>query len=94
MKLRITKSTGNVFADLGFDREEAESLQLRSALMAELKKHLREQNLTNADTARLLRITPARVSALINGKFEEFRIDMLVTLAIRAGLRVEMRVAA
>jgi hypothetical protein len=31
MKLKITPSTGNVFRDLGFRREEAEHLLARSA---------------------------------------------------------------
>lgn len=93
--MKMTKSSGNVFRDLGFDAEEAETLQLRSALMAQLKRFLREQNVTkNVEVAKLLRISPARASALLNGKFDEFRIDMLVTLAARAGLHIELRIAA
>jgi len=94
MKLKITRSSGNVFSDLGFPREEAEQLRLRSELMFELRNYLREQNLSNAETAKLLKLTPSRTSALMRGKFEDFRIDMLVALAIRAGMRVEMKVAA
>ena len=95
MVMKMTKSSGNVFRDLGFDAEESETLQLRSALMAELKRFLREQNVTRTvEVAKLLRISPARASALLNGKFDEFRIDMLVTLAARAGLRIELRIAA
>lgn len=94
MKLKVARSSGNVFSDLGFPREEAEQLRLRSELMFELCRHLREQNLSNAEAARLLRVTPARASALMRGKFEDFRIDMLVALAIRAGLQIEMKIAA
>lgn len=37
-KEKITKSSGNVFIDLGFPPEEAEILALRSSLMCELER--------------------------------------------------------
>ncbi|MDD2721075.1 MAG: XRE family transcriptional regulator [Gallionella sp.] len=36
----------------------------------------------------------SRVSDLIRGKFEKFSLDMLITLATRAGKKVELRLAA
>ena len=32
-KLKITRGSGNVFADIGFDKDEAENLKLRAELM-------------------------------------------------------------
>jgi predicted XRE-type DNA-binding protein len=40
------KSSGNVFADLGFDAEEAANLKLRSQLMIAADKALIEKKLT------------------------------------------------
>ena len=37
MKERITKSSGNVFIDLGFPKEEATVLAMRAELMARLR---------------------------------------------------------
>ena len=38
MKEKITRSSGNVFQDLGFPSEEAEYLKIRSTLMIHLRK--------------------------------------------------------
>jgi predicted XRE-type DNA-binding protein len=37
MKVKVTPSTGNVFRDLGFRREEAEHLRVRADLMIEVQ---------------------------------------------------------
>jgi predicted XRE-type DNA-binding protein len=39
----VQKSSGNVFADLGFDQDEAEHLRIRSALMATLRQVLQDR---------------------------------------------------
>lgn len=36
-RVQVRKSSGNVFADLGFDQDEAGHLRIRSALMATLR---------------------------------------------------------
>jgi predicted XRE-type DNA-binding protein len=38
MKLKVTPSTGNVFRDLGFRREEAEHLLVLADLMIQVQK--------------------------------------------------------
>ena len=38
MKLKVTRSTGNVFRDLGFSPEDAEHLKVRSNLMIHLQQ--------------------------------------------------------
>jgi len=45
MAKKITPSTGNVFEDLGFPKEEAENLRVRSALMATIRAILEEEGL-------------------------------------------------
>lgn len=36
----------------------------------------------------------SRVSDLMRGKFEKFSLDMLITLATRAGKKVKLKLAA
>ena len=90
-RAKITKSGGNVFADLGFDRDEAEHLRIRSALMATLRQMLRDRKLTQAKAAELFEVSQPRVSDLVRGKIDLFSIDMLVDMLARAGVRVEIR---
>jgi predicted XRE-type DNA-binding protein len=44
--------------------------------------------------AKRLGATQPRVSRLIRGRWEDFSLDMLLTLAARAGLKPEVRLAA
>jgi predicted XRE-type DNA-binding protein len=87
------KSSGNVFADLGFDVAEAANLKLRSQLMIEVDKALIEQKLTQQAAAKALGISQPRVSDLLRGKAEKFTIDSLVNILTRLGHEVTLRIA-
>jgi predicted XRE-type DNA-binding protein len=92
MMVKVTRSSGNVFEDLGFDSAEAENLKLRAQLMQELEKLIHAERLTQNDAAELLNIHQSRVSDLVRGKIDRFSIDTLVKLLARAGRQVEMKV--
>lgn len=87
MSKKITRSSGNVFIDLGFPPEEAAVLVMRADLMASLRSLISERGWTQQEAARKLDIGQSRVSDLVRGKWEKFSLDMLVTLAARAGQR-------
>ena len=93
-KFKVTESSGNVFIDLGFSPEEATILAMRSQLMGELRIKIRDEEWTQAEAAKILGISQSRVSDLIRGKWDKFSLDMLITLATRAGKKVELKVAA
>ena len=80
--------------DLGFPPEEAAILAMRSELMCRLEILIRDKQWTQAEAAQVLGISQSRVSDLIRGKFEKFSLDMLITLATRAGKKVELKMAA
>ena len=93
-KLKITESCGNVFLDLDFPPDEAAILAMRSELMCKLEILIRDKQWTQAEAAQVLGISQSRVSDLIRGKFEKFSLDMLITLATRAGKKIELKLAA
>lgn len=93
-EIEITESCGNVFLDLGFPPDEAALLALRAELMAELRLLIRDQGWTQVEAAQRLGISQSRVSDLVRGKWDKFSLDMLITLAVRAGKRVELRLVA
>lgn len=92
--ITITESSGNVFLDLGFPPADAEVMKLRTEVMIRLEQHLRAQGWTQAEAARRLGVTQPRISRLLKGKWEDFSLDMLLTLAARAGLHPSLRLAA
>lgn len=89
MAVKIRRSTGNVFEDLGFAPEEAENLRLRADLMIELTKLIKDRELTQAQAAKLFRVSQPRVSDLVRGKLQRFSIDTLITMLGHAGVRVQ-----
>ena len=88
MKLKVTRSTGNVFRDLRFSPEEAEHLKVRSNLMIHLQKAIATPGLKQAEAATLLGVTQPRVSELMRGRIDMFSIDTLIDLLARLGIRV------
>jgi len=91
--MAAVKSCGNVFADLGFDEQEAANLKLRSQLMIKVEKDLMKKKLTQQAAAELLGISQPRVSDLKRGKVDKFTIDALVNFLTRLGHDVSVRVA-
>ena len=90
MDVKITPSSGNVFADLGFSEEEAEHLRLRSTLMIEIRKLIEERDLTQAEAAKLFGVTQPRISNLVRGRIDLFSLDTLVGMLARAGVHVDI----
>lgn len=94
MSNNILDSSGNVFKDLGFAPEEAAILQMRADLMSGLRKFIKAKKLTQAKAAEILGVSQSRVSDLTRGKWEKFSLEMLITLATKAGMRVSLKTAA
>src|SRR5262245_54837350 len=90
MKARKTRSTGNVFSDLGFPKAQAENLKLRSDLLIDLQQAITKRRLKQAEVAKILGITQPRVSDLMRGRLELFSIDTLVNLLGRLGIEVKL----
>ena len=93
MSIKIERSTGNVFRDVGFGPKEAESLRLRAELMVEVTRLIEARKLTQRAAAKLLGVTQPRISDLIRGKIDLFSIDTLVNMLARSGMRVQLRIS-
>lgn len=83
----IIESSGNVFVDLGFDPIDAEIMKLRTEFMLRTRERIKELGLTQVEAAEKLNITEPRVSSLLQGKIDDFSLELLFTLAARSGLK-------
>jgi predicted XRE-type DNA-binding protein len=92
MAVKIQRSTGNVFRDLGFSPERAESLRLRAALMVQIKRLMEARRLTQTAAAEMFGVSQPRMSDLVRGKIDLFSLDTLVDMLGRSGMRVQIRV--
>jgi predicted XRE-type DNA-binding protein len=101
----ITPAGGNVFADLGFDHQEAaalkaesqriiaEKLAIKVAMMAEISKWIKAEKLKQDEAARILGVTRPRVSDVVNNKNQKFTIDALLDMLFKAHLRPQFTIA-
>jgi len=90
MKLKVTRSGGNVFRDLGFPPHEAEHLLVRSDLMIKIQQLIASRGLKQAEVAKILRVTQPRVSDLLRGRIDLFSTDALIDMIARLGVRVRL----
>ncbi|MCP4352595.1 MAG: XRE family transcriptional regulator [Desulfobacterales bacterium] len=87
--MSISKPYYNVFEALEDDPTVADSLRLRSEMMIRLRNHIDQEGLTHEEAARHMDVNPTGINDLVNGKIEQFTIDMLVNMLSRVGIRVE-----
>jgi predicted XRE-type DNA-binding protein len=91
-QVRVTASTGNVFRDVGFRREEAEHLLVRADLMIQVQKIIADRRLKQREAGKILRVSQPRVSDLLRGRIDLFSTDALITMLARFGVRVRLTV--
>ena len=75
-KISIKRGSGNVFADLGFERPEEEAL--KAQLVREIRDIIKRRRLTQAKAAVLLGLKQPDVSALITGRVHKFSFERLL----------------
>ena len=88
--VRVTPSTGNVFRDLGFSKEESEHLLVRADLLIQVQKVIASRGIKQAEAARVLQVTQPRVSDLLRGRIDLFSTDALIDMLARLGVGVRL----
>jgi predicted XRE-type DNA-binding protein len=72
MNESTVNSSGNVFIDLGYSRDEAAILQMRADLMADLRKFIEAKKLTQAEASEIPGFSQSRVPDITGGKWWKF----------------------
>ena len=81
---------GNVFEDLGL--EDSAELTARSDLLSEINQLIRNSGIPQKEIAKILHITPSKVSMLMTGKLSAFSADSLMRYLTLLGCSVEIKV--
>lgn len=89
---KITRGSGDLFADLGFSPAESRNLRLRSQMMTALRNLIEREGLTQADAASRLCVSQPRISDLMRGKISRFSLETLVNMLGDAGMEVDCRI--
>jgi predicted XRE-type DNA-binding protein len=88
----VTKSSGNIFRDLGFSEERSAELILKSSLLQALQETIRGRGWNQSEAATQLGIDQAKVSKLLAGQMAGFSVERLVHFLSLLGQDVEVTV--
>jgi predicted XRE-type DNA-binding protein len=88
--IRIERSSGNVFEDLGLP--DAIELDTKVRLAVAINNLLAARRLTQARAATVLSVKQPKVSALKNFKLEGFSVERLMAFLTALGSDVEIRI--
>ena len=86
--IKITESTGNVFADMGLP--DAEEALAKAEIASSICDILAERKLTQAKAAAMLGVDQPKVSALVRGRLDGFSSDRLFRYLNALGRDVEI----
>lgn len=89
---KVETSSGNVFADLGF--QDAEERLLKAKLATKIALLVEKKGLTQAQTAERTALDQPKVSRLLRGQLSGFSADRLFAILNRLGHSVEVRISA
>jgi predicted XRE-type DNA-binding protein len=89
-RTRATKSSGNVFADLGLPNPEQELL--KAQLTLQIHKIVKARGLTQARAGAILGIKQPHVSALMRNRAGNFSVGRLMEFLTALGQDVEITV--
>src|SRR6476660_3825209 len=89
---KVEASSGNVFADLGF--EDSEERLLKAKLATKIAQLIEKKGWTQAQTAERTALDQPKVSRLLRGQLSGFSADRLFAVLNRLGHSVEVRISA
>ncbi len=86
--VKIERSSGNVFADLGLP--DAETHLLKAELVTRIDRIIRQRGLKQVEAEKLLRLSQPDVSRLMRGDFREYSVERLLRLLTALGRDVDI----
>lgn len=89
-ELKSTKSSGNIFQDLGYHDADEHLLKVKFAIV--INRIIAEKKITQVETAKLLGIDQPKISRLSRGLLTGFSIDKLITFLILLNQDIEVNI--
>lgn len=85
---RIVQGSGNVFADLGLELSPEDAIKIEIA--REITRVINARRYTQADVARLLNTTQARVSEITRGRLTGYSAERLFRFLLSLGVNIDV----
>jgi predicted XRE-type DNA-binding protein len=87
-KIKMTKSSGNIFADLGV--KNAGERLAKAKLALTINQIIAKRKLTQVAAGKILKINQPKISALANGRLAGFSIERLIDFLNKLDQDVEI----
>jgi predicted XRE-type DNA-binding protein len=89
-KIKVTKSSGNVFADLGIPN--ADEHFVKAEIVLGIAARIRAKKMTQAQAAKVMGLSQPDVSKLLRGNFAGYTLDRLFLFlrALGNDIRIEI----
>ena len=88
--VEVQRSSDNVYADLGL--VDADKLRIKTGLVIEIRKAMRQLGLTQQVAAKRMGITQPKVSDMMRGDFSNLSERKLMDCLNRLGYDIEIKV--
>jgi predicted XRE-type DNA-binding protein len=89
-KIKITKSSGNVFADLGVPN--ADEHFVKAEIVLDIAARIKAKKLTQAQAAKIMDLSQPDVSKLLRGNFSGYTLDRLFSFLRALGNDVRIQI--
>ena len=91
--MAVTRGTGNVFLDIGFEAFEAQELAVKSDLIAMIATMIAARGLTQTAAAKLCGTHQTSLSKILSGRLDSVTIDQLTKWIVALGGDVSISVS-
>jgi predicted XRE-type DNA-binding protein len=90
-RIKVEEASSNIFADLGLP--DAEDLLLKSKLVIELHRLIKERRLTQTRAAKLIGVSQPDLSNLLHGRLRGYSAERLMRMltALNQDVEITMR---
>ncbi len=88
--IQVQRGSANVYADLGLP--DADKLKIKTGLVIEIRKAIRNLGLTQQEAAKRMGITQPKVSDMMRGDFANLSERKLMDCLTRLGYDIEISV--
>jgi predicted XRE-type DNA-binding protein len=92
MSTKVTRSSGNIFADI--ELPKASEHEIKARVVLTLGRAIDSLEITQAEAARRIGIAQSDLSKILRGNFSGFSLERLLNAVVKLGNDVEIKIKA
>jgi predicted XRE-type DNA-binding protein len=90
MSKTVTKSSGNVFADIGLP--DAEEHKRKADLVIRIAQIITSEKLTQTEAAKRIGVSQPEISKMLRGHFSSYSLERLLLMLTKLGRDVTIKI--